>query len=150
MHIADLFWKKVRIGVGCWEWTAALREGYGALVQTINRKQTHWPAHRLSWVLHRGEIPAGLMVCHKCDNRKCVNPDHLFLGTAKDNAEDMAKKKRSTWGERNSQAKLSEKEVLEIRKLRNEGWTYLDLTKKFNVTMSPIRDVCKGYTWRNV
>lgn len=148
--IEELFWAKVAIGPGCWEWTAALRCGYGSLVRVENRKQTHWPAHRLSWVIHNGDIPDGLFVCHKCDNRKCVNPDHLFLGTPKDNAEDMAEKGRSTHGEKNPQAKLTEERVREIRELRSKGWTYYALAKKYEMTMSPIRDVCKGYGWRRV
>lgn len=75
----------------CWEWTAVLNEwGYGQF--KYERKMQL--AHRVSYVLHKGEIPDGLLVCHECDNPKCVNPDHLFLGTSSDNARDRNKKNR--------------------------------------------------------
>src|SRR5690348_1346681 len=76
---------------GCWEFTGSLNNGgYGV----IGFKGKVWLAHRLSYYFHNGEIPKGLLVCHKCDNRKCINPDHLFLGTYMDNYNDMVAKGR--------------------------------------------------------
>jgi hypothetical protein len=79
---------------GCWEWTAGLdRYGYG--IFTVAGFKF---AHRISYEIHNGVEPAGKLVCHTCDNRKCVNPAHLYLGTNKDNMQDMVKKNRSTKG----------------------------------------------------
>lgn len=88
------FWAKVdRTGDGCWEWTAHRdRAGYGR----INVGQVPALAHRLSWWLTNGAIPDGLFVCHHCDNPPCVRPDHLFLGTPRDNNDDKLAKGRGT------------------------------------------------------
>lgn len=87
----DLFWQKVDRSEDCWNWRATLNKwGYGTY--RANRKT--WKAHRLAYTLLVGPIPVGLMACHKCDNRRCVNPAHIFLGTAKDNFRDAMSKKR--------------------------------------------------------
>lgn len=86
------FFDKVNKTDYCWVWTASLRGKTGYGVFKLNRKVID--AHRLSYQLHYGEIPKGLYVCHTCDNRKCVNPEHLFLGSAKDNWQDGFNKGR--------------------------------------------------------
>lgn len=80
---------------GCWLWLGFCQEnGYGQLHARSLGERT---AHRASYVLHRGDIPKGSLICHKCDTPSCVNPDHLFIGTAKSNMEDMSNKNRHRW-----------------------------------------------------
>src|SRR3990167_6095829 len=91
------FWVKVEKSPGCWVWNASLmRRGYGVYTFRLGHKQPkqRYRAHRFAWELINGPIPDGFMVCHSCDNKKCVRPDHLFLGTAKDNTQDALLKNR--------------------------------------------------------
>lgn len=89
------FWSKVnKTEGGCWEWTGSLQtQGYG----NIEIKGKRLLPHRIAYVLHKGEIPQGLSVCHHCDNPKCCNPEHLFLGTAADNMNDASQKGRMAY-----------------------------------------------------
>lgn len=108
--IAERFWEKVQKDDGCWNWMASLsKPGYGQLVVKINGKKTMMRASRIAWELNYGKIPAGLFVCHSCDNRKCCRPDHLFLGTVKDNAFDARQKGRL-------QQKITLEQVREIQR----------------------------------
>lgn len=126
---------------GCWEWTAHRdKDGYGVLPG--DKKNTR--AHRLSYEIHNGEIPDGLFVCHKCDNPGCVNPDHLFTGTAKDNNRDALMKGRNFIGEKNGNAKLSYENVKEILSSELNGQQLAD---KFGVTRATINAIRRGETW---
>lgn len=101
----DRFFSKVTVSEsGCHEWNAArFKTGYGAITVGSKRngtKRTEY-AHRMAWTIAKGPIPNGMFVCHKCDNPRCVNPDHLFLGTSQDNMQDMSSKGR--WGNQYSE-----------------------------------------------
>lgn len=99
---------------GCWIWNGRKSNGYGQM--KVNGKSVR--AHRLSYELFKGDIPAGLFVCHRCDVRSCVNPDHLFLGTGYDNVQDMIQKDRFSRGESHYNSKISDVHVMIIR----EAW----------------------------
>jgi hypothetical protein len=103
---------KVNENNGCWEWEGTVNQfGYGIAIH--NRKR--YVAHRFSWEILKGEIPDNLFVCHKCDNRKCVNTDHLFLGTQKDNLDDMVQK-----GRMRKFTLFTDEKMLEIKKSYEE------------------------------
>lgn len=93
--LAKRFWPKVKMGAGCWEWTGSAGEkGYGYLHSGGKVERKPLRAHRVSWEIHNGSIPDGLWVLHRCDNPRCVRPDHLFLGDRSDNMRDCAAKGR--------------------------------------------------------
>lgn len=134
------FWNRVKRGPQCWEWQGVKsRLGYGKLSRHL--------AHRISWQLAHGAIAEGMCVLHKCDNRACVNPAHLFLGTQSDNMADMVRKGRSTYGERNPQAKLNRRKVNEVRGLRKLGHTYNYIAQKYDMSISRIACICTEKGW---
>lgn len=108
-------------------------------------------AHRISWEIHNGPIPNGLRILHKCDNPKCVNPDHLFIGTQLDNIADMVAKGRNVRGVKFSHAKLNAEKVIKIRGLYERGdRTMQSLAYEFEVSRTLISKVISGKNWTHV
>lgn len=133
---------------GCLPWTASVIRGYGQINRGDGQPVL---AHRLAWELANGPIPDGLFVCHKCDNPICVNVDHLFLGTAKDNMVDAVSKGRSARGERAGPSKLTLEKVLEIKKLYSQGnHTQQGLADRFGVCQQAIQKILSGENWKYV
>lgn len=142
---------------GCWEWNGNAREdGY---CRTTYRSK-NWYVHRLSYSSFVGEIPAGYDVCHRCDNRKCCNPAHLFIGSRKNNMDDAKSKGRISAGEKHSVlvpkgekshfSKLTEDEVQRIREMAANGHTTREIASLFNVSPDNIRRIKRNNTWRHL
>ena len=130
---------------GCWLWNAArCSGGYG----TIKHHGKVVTAHRVAYEVYRGPIPDGMHVCHKCDNRICVNPDHLFLGTHADNMADMSKKNRQARGADNGSAKLTEIDVRAIRAENSKSQS--ELGKDYGVSQSYISKIKRRESWKHV
>lgn len=147
MTVADRFWKHVDKAGDCWVWTAYIApHGYGAL--QISKSIGPRSAHRVSWEVNRGPIPAGVYVLHKCDNRKCVNPAHLFLGTQAENMRDMVSKGRSLRGEKCGRRKLNAVQVDEIRLHTLLKVPQKDIAAKYGITRENVRLITNGKYWK--
>lgn len=135
---------------GCWEWTWGLSNaGYGRL----GYKGKNTQASRVMWIAVHGSIPNGLWVLHRCDNPKCINPDHLFLGTRKDNIDDMVRKGRGNAlrGAESNKAKLTEEIVRQIRKEHHHsGIGFRPLGRKYGVSDMAIRKLISGQSWKHI
>lgn len=134
-----------RVDIGgpdeCWEWTGhRLPSGYGTYSTGMFGTRL---AARIVWTLLRGPIPDGKLICHHCDNPPCVNPAHLFVGTMADNMRDMALKGRQV-------SKLSEVDVIEIRRLLAQGVKKRPLARWYGVSQRAVQFIADGLTWRHV
>jgi hypothetical protein len=129
---------------GCWLWDGFLSpRGYGKVLH--NKKR--WRAHRLAYALYIGEIPEGFFVCHKCDNPTCVNPQHLFLGTAQDNMDDMVTKERSMRGTAHHKSKITESDVLKIRADKRSQQAIAD---EYGLSQTGVGLIKNRINWRHV
>lgn len=134
----------------CWNWIAAKdKDGYGVF---SHHRGKQIRAHRASYFFHIGDIPNGMMVCHSCDNRSCINPKHLFVGTAKDNTQDMIKKQRRPIlrGENHPNAKLTIQQVREIKELRAQNLPLLNIANQYGIRFQTVSSIEKGKTWKNI
>lgn len=153
---AEIFWSKVNIAAAteCWLWGGSMKSnGYGRI--KIHYRETL--AHRLAYELAHGDCPPNFCVCHSCDNPRCCNPSHLFLGTQADNMADMIAKGRSrtpvgtadTKGGKNGFAKLTLAQVIEIRSFQGKI-SHSDLAKKFGVGRSTVGAIQSRQRWQHV
>jgi hypothetical protein len=171
-EILKRFLNKISYNNDCWEWIAGKdNHGYGKM-WIINKNIL---SSRVSWLLFKGDIPENICVCHKCDNPACANPDHLFLGTHKDNMHDMTVKgrhgstahpemfprgdqspsrlhpERLKRGSNHSNSKLTEENVKEIRLLYStKKYSYQKLADKYGVVRSAIQKIIEGTAWKHV
>lgn len=147
--LSDCFWSRVFKTNGCWLWNGRFhKKGYGVIQFRINKTTYSWLAHRASRIIHHGDIPDGYLVCHRCDNPSCVNPEHLFLGTPADNSRDMTSKHRSAKGERHSHAKLTWAQVVTIRAMWRHGQKQAVIAEQFGIANSLVSRICNFKIWR--
>lgn len=153
LSVADVqrFWRKIQKTDGCWLWIGSRGpSGYGLFgVATDSGRWATNRAHRFSWEIHNGPIPPGMCVCHHCDNPPCVRPDHLFLGTHKDNSDDMIRKGRGAFGEKHPRAILDWETVRRIRREYDGTLTgRVELANRFGVTERAINSIVRGFIWK--
>ncbi len=158
----------------CWPWLGATRKGYGH----VRYQGQQWSAHRLAYVLARGPIPTGMLVCHACDNPLCCNPQHLWLGTNRENILDSVTKGRHVQvdlaslsserrargmlhgmhthpesrrrGEHNGSAKLTTDQVIQIREQSARGLTQRQLAREYGICQATVRDIVLRKKWQHV
>lgn len=133
----------------CWIWTASVAgKGYGQMKLPGQRKQEY--SHRIAYLLYKGLIPEGIQVCHTCDTPRCCNPDHLFLGTAKENLQDMKTKNRHLAGAKNAQAKLTDDQVRQIRVMLAANIPQHRIAAVFGVQQMAISRINTGERWAHI
>lgn len=165
---AGRFWSKVDKSGECWTWRAGFNPaGYGKFKLSYDGKSHTVPSHRVSFMLSNGSIPTGMVVCHKCDNPKCVNPSHLWLGTPAENMVDKVEKgrqarghslsmaiagkiKNQVRGTRCHSAILNERNIIEIREMIFAGMTQREVARMFGVSFQTICNIVNRKSWRHV
>jgi hypothetical protein len=157
-HVVTSFWARIIQPVNeiedCWEWEGPYNNyGYGKLNFSMQAgKYQTIGAHRFSWEFYNGAIQKGLLVCHKCDNPPCVNPNHLFLGTDKDNKIDNMLKERHYFGSKHYNTILEEQDIRNIitNTLNNKYNSINDICTLYNVSYETIRFILVGQTWKHI
>lgn len=153
---------KVVISDPCWKWIGTI-DAAGYAIFHVNRQGRK--AARISFALFHGSFDKDLIVCHRCDNRECVNPDHLFLGTPADNSADMVLKGRSAKGNKSPSrlypekikrgvnhhnSKLSENDVMEILALSQGGIAKRELSRRYGVSRTSVKGILNGTLWNHI
>lgn len=147
----ERMWKMITVSAdGCHEYNSrsTLSRGH----KLVHHNGSMRLAHRVMWEIVNGEIPDGLLVLHKCDNPKCVNVDHLYLGTYKDNMRDALERgqQRPRRGEEAGAHKLTDSDVRAIRIMAGQGISHSDIARMFSVTQQNIRCIVERATWRHI
>jgi len=139
---------------GCHNWTGFKDiSGYGRIDRVIDDKQVQFRAHRVSYEHHKGTIPDDLFCIHTCDNRACVNPKHLRIGTHQDNMDDRSARNRQIKGEDHKDSILKEQDVLDIReryKFRSPKNSQAALAREYGVSYSCIHYITSRHTWKHI
>lgn len=142
------FWMHVDKTEGCWLWKS-IRTGNVCYDKYGKFEANHviYDAHRYSWRMHYGEIPDGMCVLHECDVRPCVRPDHLFLGTKRDNNLDCKAKGRNARGEKNGCAKLTEEQVTWVREVHSKGMMQKDIAVILGIHVNSVGRIIHRELW---
>ncbi len=134
----------------CWIWKGGLgRHGYAQ----HRMNNTPIVAYRAAWILFKGEIPKGICVCHRCDNKKCVNPDHLFLGTQSDNMKDMLEKgrrRKDLKGQDVPHSRLKDKDIKDIFEMRKNRYKIREIAEVFKVHKTHIGKILQRKKWKHI
>jgi hypothetical protein len=142
------FWLQVKSSSdGCWEFAPNRADPSYRKISVDGR---YIYAHRYSWTLHNGEVPEGHDVCHRCDNPKCVRPDHLFIETHRNNMLDAVEKRRIAHGSRVGSSKLVDEDVREMFALRSKGWTCKQISSHIGISEISVNHILNGRNWKHL